>query len=50
MDSCEEPTTSGEVLEAMTDCGVGNAPGLDGLPNELYKGILDLFRHMLANI
>lgn len=46
----EGPIITEEVVEAIADCGVGKAPGLDDLPYVLCKSMSDLFGYLLAGV
>lgn len=47
---CEGPIALEEIKQTLMDCGAGKAPGIDGLPYELYKSIPELFRNILVAV
>lgn len=47
---CEGKITAEEVIEVFGDCPWQKSPSYDGLPNEFYSSIPDLFWHQLASV
>lgn len=49
---CDGPITAEEIMEAMADCGIYKAPGLDGQPRTLYVRLVRantlLYEHDVA--
>ena len=48
--SCEGRVTDCEVLEALKQVGLNKAPGLDGLPYELYLRMSHIFVPILTDV
>ena len=49
-DRCEGPITEDEVWRALSNAGTEKAPGIDGIPYEVYLKLSPIFVHLLATL